>query len=121
MGPGLRFEVERDGRRVPAFAIRWNGAVHAYVNACAHQGVELDWEQGRFFDDGGLLVCATHGAAFDPANGLCVSGPCRGRALASVEVVERDGTVLVVEESVDSPWLLPRTETTMAEDPWNAP
>jgi nitrite reductase/ring-hydroxylating ferredoxin subunit len=97
-GRGLRFHVERDGRSVPAFAVRSDGVVRAYVNACAHQGVELDWEEGAFFDDDGRwLVCATHGAVYDPADGRCVGGPCRGRGLAPLPVVERDGAILVVE------------------------
>jgi nitrite reductase/ring-hydroxylating ferredoxin subunit len=95
-GPGLRFTVERGGRRQPAFAVRVDGIVRAYVNACAHEGVELDWEEGRFFDDDGRhLVCATHGACYDPATGRCVDGPCRGRFLAVVEVAERDGAIVL--------------------------
>jgi nitrite reductase/ring-hydroxylating ferredoxin subunit len=97
-GRGLRFRAERDGRPVPAFAIRCDGTVRAYVNACAHQGVELDWEEGAFFDDDGRhLVCATHGAQFDPADGRCVGGPCVGRSLAALHVVERDGEVVLVQ------------------------
>jgi nitrite reductase/ring-hydroxylating ferredoxin subunit len=83
---------------VPAFAIRCDGRVFAYVNACAHQGVELDWEEGAFFDDDGRhLVCATHGALYEPADGRCVGGPCKGRSLTALTVVERDGDVLLVE------------------------
>ena len=93
-GAGVRFTVQREGREVPAFAVRVDGVVHAYLNACAHEGVELDWEPGEFFDEAaGDLVCASHGATYDPPSGRCTGGPCRGRALVRVVVVERDGTV----------------------------
>ncbi len=62
-GKGIRFDVRAGGVARPAFAIRWRGAVHAYVNECRHQASELDWEPGDFFDASKLyLVCATHGA-----------------------------------------------------------
>ena len=97
-GEGVRFAIERGGRVLPAFVVRYGGAARAYVNACAHQGVELDWLPGVFFDDEGLhLVCATHGALFEPADGRCVAGPCRGAALVTLDVVERGGDVLLVE------------------------
>jgi nitrite reductase/ring-hydroxylating ferredoxin subunit len=97
-GRGVRFEVERGGRPVAAFAIRAGGTVHAFLNACAHQGVELDWNPGEFLDaDGRYLVCATHGALFEPATGHCVAGPCRGACLAPVRVEERDGAVWLIE------------------------
>jgi nitrite reductase/ring-hydroxylating ferredoxin subunit len=95
-GPGLRFTVGRDGS-VSAFAIRYRGTVHAYVNSCAHQEVELDWLPGLFFDtEGAHLVCAMHGARYAPDTGLCVEGPCRGANLVRITVRERSEDVSIV-------------------------
>jgi nitrite reductase/ring-hydroxylating ferredoxin subunit len=95
-GDGVRFEVESGGQRHPAFAIRFGGRVYAYRNRCAHVGVELDWEPGRFFDaDGIVLICSTHGALYDPRTGECRGGPCRGGGLEPVAVEELDGYVVL--------------------------
>ena len=70
-GPGVRFEVHRSGEAMPAFAVRFRGMVRAYVNECRHQATELDWNPGEFFDAERLyLVCATHGACYDPTSGV---------------------------------------------------
>jgi nitrite reductase/ring-hydroxylating ferredoxin subunit len=99
-GEGLRFELERDGKRQPAFAIRFHGRVYAYLNLCAHRGVELDWDAGKFFDiTRHYLICATHGALYDPPTGRCVRGPCVGLGLVPVEVKEADGQVWLSGES----------------------
>jgi nitrite reductase/ring-hydroxylating ferredoxin subunit len=100
-GAGLRFEVPHGGRLAAAFAIRHEGRVHAYLNRCAHVGVELDWVDGQFFDADSLwLVCAAHGAAYDPATGACAGGPCAGRGgLWPLRVVEKDGVVYRREEA----------------------
>ena len=72
---------ERNGRAVEAFAIRHHGVVHAYVNACAHQAVELDWLPGAFFTADGLhLVCSLHGALYAPDTGRCTLIRCTSRA-----------------------------------------
>jgi nitrite reductase/ring-hydroxylating ferredoxin subunit len=93
-GHGVRFEVEYFGEPAPAFAIRYKGRVHAYLNRCAHVAMELDWQEGVFFDaDGRDLLCATHGATYDAASGLCVSGPCYGRRLLKLRVEERAGKI----------------------------
>ncbi|HEX7273665.1 MAG TPA: Rieske 2Fe-2S domain-containing protein [Casimicrobiaceae bacterium] len=98
-GLGVRFEVQRSGGPMPAFVVRFRGIVRAYINECQHQATELDWNPGDFFDSDGLyLVCATHGACYDPANGACIDGPCAGARLAAVEVHERDGAVYCAEE-----------------------
>ena len=95
-GDGMRFEVEVDGEKAPAFVVRWRGAPRAYVNRCAHVPMELDWMPGKFFDfTETLLVCSTHGATYDPATGHCVGGPCRGARLRALAVEERDGAVLL--------------------------
>lgn len=93
-GCGVRFLVEHNGHFGPAFVVRHTGRVFAYLNRCAHKLVELDWQEGEFFDaEHRYLVCATHGALYDPASGVCVGGPCRGAALAAVPVREADGAV----------------------------
>lgn len=98
-GRGVRFEVEQQGQRHPAFVVRFEGRVRAFLNRCGHLPSELDWQEGEFFDDSRLyLVCATHGALYHPASGACVGGRCAGRGLIPVPVVERDGNVYVTEE-----------------------
>ena len=97
-GPGVRFKLLRHGVNAPGFAIRYEGRVHAYLNSCAHIPVELDWLEGEFFDNSGLyLICATHGATYDPVNGQCIMGPCKGQRLVALRVVERDGHVYLME------------------------
>ena len=97
-GEGVRFDVSlHNGNRVDAataFVVRFDGLVRAYLNECQHVPVELDWQPGQFFDDQGLyLVCATHGALYEPDTGVCVGGPCVGRRLRSLDACERDGIV----------------------------
>jgi len=93
-GRGARFLVEYNGRVGPAFAVRYAGCAVAYLNRCAHKLVELDWQEGEFFDaDRRHFVCATHGALYDPASGSCVGGPCRGAKLTAIPVSEADGAV----------------------------
>jgi nitrite reductase/ring-hydroxylating ferredoxin subunit len=95
-GDGVRFEVQADGRPEPAFVVRYDGRVYAYLNRCAHMPMELDWKPGKFFDAWGLhLICSTHGATYAPETGRCVRGPCFEEGLVSIPVEERDGGVFV--------------------------
>ena len=93
-GRGVRFEVEYFGQPAPAFAIRHRGRVQAYLNRCAHVAMELDWQEGVFFDaDGRDLLCSTHGAMYDAASGRCLGGPCNRSPLVKLRIEERDGMV----------------------------
>ena len=94
---GVRFEIELRGEKVPAFAVRFAGTAVAYLNRCAHVAMELDWQPGDFFEpDGEFLICATHGALYDPATGQCRGGACVGYGnLRRLEVIEVDGRVYV--------------------------
>ncbi len=99
-GRGVRFLIEHNGNIGPAFAVRHAGRALAYLNRCAHKLVELDWQEGEFFDaEQRYLVCTTHGALYDPANGVCVSGPCRGATLTVIPVREADATVWIAGTS----------------------
>lgn len=93
-GDGVRFEVEYFGERAPAFAVRYLGCVHAYLNRCAHVAMELDWREGQFFDlEGRDLICSTHGAVYAATSGRCLGGPCAGSPLVRLQVEERDGRI----------------------------
>ncbi|MFT3718008.1 Rieske (2Fe-2S) protein [Pseudorhodoferax sp.] len=92
-GEAVPFDVLYHGQTCRAFAIRHQGQAHAYLNRCTHVAMEMDYQPNRFFDDSGRwLLCATHGAAYDPASGGCVGGPCRG-GLVRIALSERDGVV----------------------------
>ena len=98
-GRGVRFKVQTGDGEAPAFVVRSGGKAYAYLNRCAHIPVEMDWEDGAFFDYSKLyLICATHGATYLPDTGVCVMGPCPGKRLVPVDVFERDGQVLLTKE-----------------------
>lgn len=92
-GQGVPFDVIYGGQTCRAFAIRYQGQVHAYLNRCTHVAMELDYQPQHFFDaTGQWLICATHGALYAPESGACRGGPCRG-GLVKIAVTERDGVV----------------------------
>jgi nitrite reductase/ring-hydroxylating ferredoxin subunit len=95
-GAAAKFPVNWRGARVEGFVVNFDGRYHAYVNRCAHAGTPLDWWPNEFFtDDGRLLICATHGALFEPDSGRCAGGPCGGSALRPLVVRVEDGQVIV--------------------------
>ena len=97
-GDGVLFAVVRYGTSEPAFAIRYGGVAHAYLNRCGHIPVELDWQPGKFFDDSGLyLTCSTHGAMYAPQSGRCLGGRCNGTGLIPLGTIERDGNIYLKE------------------------
>lgn len=93
-GQSLVFEVRLDGVEEQAFAVRWHGGLHAFVNRCRHQSLPLDFGDGRFFDEAfDALVCCHHGARYRPGDGECVDGPCVGTRLTPLLLEERDGAL----------------------------
>jgi nitrite reductase/ring-hydroxylating ferredoxin subunit len=88
------FDLLLWGQPARAFVLRFDGRVVGYVNRCAHVPVEMDWQPGRFLDlERRWIICSIHGAAYEPADGLCVGGPCRGRRLIALQLDEREGGV----------------------------
>jgi len=45
------------------------------------------------------LVCATHGATYEPASGRCIYGPCKGDSLTAIDILELNGRVYLRSES----------------------
>ena len=82
--------------RLDAILINDQGNYYAYVNRCRHMPTPLDFVRDEFFsDDGRYLQCYTHGALYEFASGLCVSGPCKGESLYRLPVQIDRGEVLV--------------------------
>ena len=82
--------------RLDAILINDRGNYYAYVNRCRHMPTPLDFVRDEFFsDDRRYLQCYTHGALYEFASGLCVSGPCKGESLYRLPVQIDRGEVLV--------------------------
>jgi nitrite reductase/ring-hydroxylating ferredoxin subunit len=95
-GKGLRFALPTLGQNITGFVVRFKGVPYAYVNQCAHVSVELDWSEGEFFTaQQDFLICATHGAHYRPDNGFCVMGPCKGKSLKPLKVIEQNGQIII--------------------------
>jgi nitrite reductase/ring-hydroxylating ferredoxin subunit len=96
-GSSAKFPLRWRGAQVEGFVVNFEGRYHAYVNRCAHAGTPLDWWPNEFFtDDGRLLICATHGALFEPDGGRCAGGPCGSASLWPLGV-RLEGDRVIVE------------------------
>jgi nitrite reductase/ring-hydroxylating ferredoxin subunit len=107
-GSSAKFPLRWRGRRVEAFVVNVAGHFYAYVNQCIHAGTPLDWWPNEFFtDDGRQLICATHGALYEPDTGACAGGPCAGGSLYALPVRVDGDRVMVsagdAEEAAGSP------------------
>ena len=75
---------------------RRGDAIAAFRNKCPHAGYPLQRADGRVVvQEGRFMVCAAHGASFALVDGSCAGGPCNGEGLERVEIVVRDGVVVV--------------------------
>jgi nitrite reductase/ring-hydroxylating ferredoxin subunit len=93
-GTSKKFTLRRGSRELEALLVNYQGNLFAYVNRCPHTGITLDWVNNQFFSvDSRYLMCATHGAVFEPPSGECIWGPCVGLALQSVPIEIEDGQV----------------------------
>jgi nitrite reductase/ring-hydroxylating ferredoxin subunit len=80
------------------FVVRRGDTVRAYVNHCPHAGFPLNWQPDQFLaPDTPLILCVMHGALFEMESGVCVSGPCAGRALRPLSVRVNRGYVMLEE------------------------
>lgn len=93
-GRAFVFDVLQWREPVRAFVLRFDGRVVGYLNRCVHVAAEMDWQPGEFLDSRQeFILCAIHGAAYEPLSGRCVAGPCGRGQLTMLRVEERDGDV----------------------------
>lgn len=98
-GASLGVLPDRKGRdRV--VLVRQGPRVHAYINNCPHYDrAPLGWKKNEFLSgDGKHIMCASHGALFRIADGVCELGPCLGQELTRIPV-EIDGGLIILKAS----------------------
>lgn len=108
VGPGrvATFAFVRAGEPFTGFVVVGaDGAPRAYVNRCPHVPYPLDFGDGEVLDhDRHTIVCANHGARFDPSSGRCIWGPARGRGLEPLPVRDDGDTFVITIAPEPSGW-----------------
>ena len=75
------------------FALKKQGKIYLYRNACPHLGIPLEWVEDQFLDSSqSMIQCANHAALFVIETGKCVAGPCSGKKLQPLthHIIEGD-------------------------------
>ena len=76
--------------------VRSNGEIRAFVNACPHQYLPLDYRAADVLSAGGdKLICSNHDAVFDAQSGAGLGGYAQGCTLDIVPVVIKENRVVV--------------------------
>jgi len=96
--------AELDGRPRQALVLRdASGLPRAYLNRCRHLPIPIDGGSGRYLsDDGRHLLCGTHGAHYRLDDGMCVEGPCEGKALTPIALEVAHGLAWLIDERPQS-------------------
>lgn len=93
-GESKKFTLRRGQRELEGLLVNFRGNLFAYLNRCPHTGITLDWVNNQFFSsDKRYLMCATHGAVFEPPTGECIWGPCLGLSLQALPIEIEDGQI----------------------------
>tara|TARA_B100000767_G_scaffold264728_1_gene279981 strand:+ start:761 stop:1099 length:339 start_codon:yes stop_codon:yes gene_type:complete len=83
----VKFKFLEGGKEYPGFIALFDKKYYAYKNKCQHLPVEIDWDNNEFFEEEEkFIVCATHGALYDPTTGKCLMGPCVGKSLEILSI-----------------------------------
>ena len=78
------------------FAVRRQGVLHLWRDRCPHAGTPMAWRRHAYMNAAGdRIVCAAHGAQFEPDTGLCVIGPCLGERLQPVAFAIGGGEIVI--------------------------
>jgi len=100
-GQTKKFMLSIDGREVECFLLNYGGQFFAYVNRCRHVPMTMDWVENQFLtEDGRYILCATHGAAYEPETGECIFGPPCGKVLDRVPLT-LEGDRLIAHRPIE--------------------
>lgn len=99
---GARGYDPAGGGQDTLFAVRHQGRLHLWRDRCPHAGTPMAWRRHAYLDAAGArIVCAAHGALFEPDTGLCVQGPCLGQRLQPVDFeIDAAGEIVIAAPPV---------------------
>ncbi|MFQ5682472.1 MAG: Rieske (2Fe-2S) protein [Candidatus Binatia bacterium] len=93
-GMTKKFRLKCYGNILEAVLVNYGGDIFAYVNRCCHISISMDWVDNQFFtEDKRYLICANHGATYEPTTGECIWGPCVGAYLQAVPLKISQGKI----------------------------
>lgn len=94
----VKFKFLEEGKEHSGFIVLFQQKYYAYKNKCQHLAVELDWDNNEFFEEEEkFIVCATHGALYDPQTGKCLMGPCLGKNLEILSIkIKADELIITI-------------------------
>lgn len=103
---GTRICASRDTPQTGVKSFNLNGfplilvasadGLRAYVNACPHQFLPLDWRSVAILsEDAETLRCSNHDAGFDACTGAGIDGLGQGCALDPVPVNSVNGALFI--------------------------
>lgn len=88
--------IDLDG--FPLLIVQMKEQIHAYVNACPHQHLPLDYKSNKLLSaDGTKLRCTHHSASFDVKTGKGVEGLGIGCNLDIVPVRKTKDSRIVIK------------------------
>lgn len=86
-GGARGYDPAGDGQDT-VFAVRSGDTLRLWRDRCPHAGTPMAWRKDAYLNAAGdRIVCAAHGALFEPDTGLCVLGPCLGQRLQALPFV----------------------------------
>ncbi|MFI5394861.1 MAG: Rieske (2Fe-2S) protein [Candidatus Binatia bacterium] len=97
LAPGRtkKFFLRCHDREEECFLVNHRGTLYAYINRCCHVPMTMDWIDNQFMtEDKRYILCATHGACYQPDTGECIVGPPLGKFLTSVPLAIRGEAVI---------------------------
>lgn len=81
------YSVETEKGAFPILLVETDTGIQAYLNACPHQYLPLDYRSPKILSaDGKKLICSGHGALFDIETGEGLAGDGLGCKLDKVPV-----------------------------------
>lgn len=97
-GGAIALDLSFKSGRQSVIVTRKGERAAAFVNRCPHARWPLERFDGQFlFTPAGDLMCAAHGALFDPLTGACLGGPGTGAGLTRLRLVEVVGGFEIFE------------------------